>query len=138
MKNGISTIFPFILIIPAMLRLCITDVKERKLELWAVLLLFPAAFFTPVAFRKRLLGMLLPFLFFHFFGFGDVLMFSELGFVFGIEGIGVILIAAALSCGLFCVAGLLTGTIKKQGRVPYAPFTAFGVLALFVYKFFLI
>ncbi len=118
------------LILPGILRLSYTDLKCKELEHIAILSLLPAAIFTDVSLLSRSIGAVIPFLFFYFYGFGDILMLSALGTVFGYLRLIEIFILSSLSMGSVCIFLLLRGKIKKEDTLPFAPYISLSCIML--------
>ena len=115
---------PYILFIfiPCFARLCYTDIKCRELEHVFIFALLAGSFFTDTDFVLRVAGALLPFALFKLIGFGDVLLLSSLGFVFGIYDLLSIFALASLCSGIVCAFALLFKKVKKEDSLPFAPY----------------
>ena len=115
---------PYILFIfiPCFARLCYTDIKCRELEHLFIFALLAGAFFTDIPFVLRISGALLPFALFKLIGFGDVLLLSSLGFVFGIYDLLSIFALASICSGIVCAIALLFKKVKKEDSLPFAPY----------------
>ena len=115
---------PYILFIfiPCFARLCYTDIKCRELEHLFIFALLAGSFFTDVPIILRIAGALLPFALFKLIGFGDVLLLSSLGFVFGIYDLLSIFALASICSGIVCAIALLFKKVKKEDSLPFAPY----------------
>ncbi len=120
----------FLFMTACLLRLSCTDMQSKELENLFIVLLLPCALFTRVGWISRLAGFLLPFALIPFYGFGDILLLSVLGTVFGGEKLLYLFAGAALLCGIYCLAKLLKKQCGAKDTVPFAPFIS--VSALFV------
>ena len=123
---------PYILFIyiPCFARLCYTDIKYKELEHLFIFALLSGAFFTDVPMLLRIAGALIPFVLFKVLGFGDVLLLSALGFVFGIYDVFEIFAFASVSSGLICACALLLKKVKKEDSLPFAPYICSACLIL--------
>ncbi|MBO4819808.1 MAG: prepilin peptidase [Firmicutes bacterium] len=118
--------------IPCFARLCYTDIKYKELEHLFIFLLLLGAFFTDVPLLLRIAGALVPFAFFKLLGFGDVLLLSVLGFVFGIYDFFEIFAFASVSSGIVCALGLLLKKVKKEDTLPFAPYICSACLIFLI------
>ena len=84
--------------------------------------LLAGSFFKDVPFVLRIAGALLPFALFKLIGFGDVLLLSSLGFVFGIYDLLSIFALASICSGIVCAIALLFKKVKKEDSLPFAPY----------------
>lgn len=62
----------------------------------------------------------------HLIGDGDILLCGALGFLVGYVPFIRVMIYGIISSGIFAIAGLLTGKLKKDDTIPLVPFIAFG------------
>jgi len=111
----------FIFVIPLFLRLCYTDLKQRELENIHILLILLSFFGVSVKFSSRLWGFFIPYILTPFYGFGDILLFSVLGFSYGYESLFRIYLISSMIAFFVALYKLI---IKKQGlkdSFPYAP-----------------
>ena len=118
--------------IPCFARLCYTDIKYRELEHLFIFALLSGAFFTDVPLILRIAGALIPFSLVKAFGFGDVLLLSALGFVFGIYDIFGIFAIASVTSGIVCALGLLLKKVKKEDTLPFAPYICSACLIFLI------
>ena len=128
--------FLFLLILlPALGRLCYTDIKWRELEHLFIFIILLCAFLWEAAPLNRLLGAILPFILYPFLGFGDILLLSVLGTVFGADALLIIFSYASVSAGILCALGLIFKKIKKEDELPFAPYISFGCLCYLLEHF---
>lgn len=123
------------LMLVCLIRLSCTDLQTKELENLFIFLLLPCAFFTTVPLLSRAAGVLLPFLLIRLYGFGDILLLSVLGSVFGAEKMLYLYVIAAFSCGIFSLAGLLLKKCGAKDTIPFAPFiSAAALFVMFEYR----
>jgi len=111
----------FVLVIPLFIRLCYTDLKQQELENIHIFLILLSFFGVSVKFSSRILGLFLPYILTPFYGFGDILLFSVLGFAYGYENLFRIYLISSIQAFFVAMYKLI---IKKQGlkdSFPYAP-----------------
>ena len=125
-KIGIS----LLILLLCIARLSYTDIKYKELENLYILLLLPCAFCYPARFSTRLIGAAVPFVLVKFFGFGDILLLSVLGFVFGFSDLVSILAASSILSGVWSAYLLASKRASKGTKIAYAPFICIGVIFL--------
>jgi len=113
----------------------ITDIRSFRIPniiVLAILLLGAINLYIDVDKGKGygllgLIGIGVIFIATHYFtkgavGFGDVKLFTAIGLLLGFwNTLGVILLASFLS-GLGCIFFMALGRLKRNGRIPFAPF----------------
>ena len=126
--------FAFIWIFLLLLRLSYTDLKTQELEnLHIALIIIPACVFS-VKMEYRIIGSLFPLIMTPFLGFGDILLYSALGFVFGIDNLIIIMSISAILGGLYALFLLATKKAKAQDSFAFAPNITIAFLLFSVQK----
>lgn len=140
--NG-SAIF-FILFISFSLPACVTDIKHRLIPDWSVfpgiVVLFGLRVFSlgdPAI--KILLEMIAGSLFFFGIrlftkgklGMGDVKFAALMGVFIGFPGWFIAAGLASLFGLLFAAAGMLSGRLDRNSRIPFAPFLTLGSIGAY-------
>lgn len=131
----IKLIIASVLLFICLLRLSLTDIKSMELELFFIIIIAADCLLIPCSLSLRLIGFALPWMFFSFFGIGDILLLAVLGLVFGPEGLLQIFVLSSASAGIFALYLVLVKKVQKSKKIAYAPFISIGVIYVIVLKF---
>jgi leader peptidase (prepilin peptidase)/N-methyltransferase len=66
-------------------------------------------------------------------GGGDIKLFAVLGFALGTKLVLLAFFLATLAGGLFGIAGMMTGMLKRGDHLPFGPFISIGTLAAYFF-----
>jgi len=140
--NG-STIF-FILFISFSVPACVTDIKHRLIPDWSVfpgiIVLFTLRLFmlhdAPLLIAAELLSGALLFMGIHRItggklGMGDVKFAALMGVFIGFPRWFIAAGLASLFGLLFAAAGMLSGRLDRNSRIPFAPFLTLGSIGAY-------